>query len=135
MRIAKHEMTKDPVVLKIIHELRVQGKTSRELEQYLNLKNGAVSRWKYLDSKGYVKFIDHIAGYLGISVESLYENESALSCDREQVQDITATEMRLVESYRKVNIKGRMFVEELLQNMAEMENYKISKREERLANG
>ena len=44
MRQAKKELTRDNAVLKIMEELRIQGKTEKGLEQAIGLGNGAFTR-------------------------------------------------------------------------------------------
>lgn len=116
MRKATHELTKDPVVLKIIHELRVQGKTSKELELAIGLRNGALTRWKYSDTKSYLKYIDVIADFLNMSTNEL--TNGTVESRKPLRQEITAAEMQVIELYRKVGYEERRYIQKILECFA-----------------
>ena len=103
MRKPTNELTKDPVMLKIINELRMQGKTGKDLEKALGLANGAFSKWKYTNIKSYMKYLELIADYLNVTTEYLQDIEER----EEKTYDITAAEMRIVEIYRKLDFGER----------------------------
>ena len=42
---------------RILELLKEQGKTEKELIQYLGLANGAFTPWKFGDTKGYMSFL------------------------------------------------------------------------------
>lgn len=71
MRKAKNELTRNPVVLKIMEQLQAQKKTEKEMEIALGFGNGTFTRWKYMNGRSYMNHIDRIAGYLNVTVEYL----------------------------------------------------------------
>ncbi len=103
MRVTTHTLTDDPVMLKILDELRRQKKTGKELEQAIGLGNGAVSRWKYIDKKSYVNYIDRIADFLGVTPEYLQN----ISEKEVELENLTEVEKKLVLSYRKMEPEER----------------------------
>ena len=99
MRHAKKELTRDNVVLKIMEELRIQGKTEKSLEKAIGLGNGAFTRWKYQNVKSYVKYIDQIADYLNVTPAYLM-NSSDNIVERE---NMTSSELKLIQMFRKMS--------------------------------
>ncbi|MGN0631418.1 MAG: hypothetical protein ACI4JN_08845, partial [Ruminococcus sp.] len=89
MRKAKHKMTDDQVVIRILNLLQQQEKTGKDLEQALGLANGVVSKWKYLGIKSYKNYLSEIAEYLNVPVEALQKNE--------EKSELTVAEQRLIE--------------------------------------
>lgn len=116
MRKATHELTNDPVVLKIIHELRVQGKTSKELELAIGLRNGALTRWKYSQTKSYMKYIDVIADFLNMSTNELTNGN--VESRKPLKQEITDAEMQVIDLYRKVGYEERRYIQKTLECFA-----------------
>ncbi len=103
MKPSKHELTNDVVVLKIMEQLQLQGKTEKELEQAIGLTTGAFARWKYLNGKSYKKYLNQIADFLDVTKEFLLdETDSVIS-----IGNITLSELRLVHMYRKMDLKQR----------------------------
>ncbi len=98
MRVTTHTLTEDPVMLKILDELKRQKKTGKELEQAIGLGNGAVSRWKYIDKKSYVNYIDRIADFLGVTPEYL----QSIPEKEVELENLTEVEKNLILSYRKM---------------------------------
>ncbi len=67
MRKMVRELTKDPVVLRIMDLLKLQGKTEKELVTSLGMSSTAFSTWKFENVKSYRKKITEIAKFLGVS--------------------------------------------------------------------
>lgn len=123
MRIATHKMTDDPIMLKILYELKRQKKTGKDLEQAIGLGNGAVSRWKYVDQKSYVSYLDKISEFLNVSVEYLLEEDAKAVED----ENLTDTEKELITAYRKMEPDERIFMQqviEMLLNSSELKRIK-----------
>jgi transcriptional regulator with XRE-family HTH domain len=123
MRKPKHELTEDLVVLRILNELKMQGKTEKELEKALNMSNGTVTKWKYLDGKSYRNHIGRIADFLNVTVEYLQGKPE------KQKQDIelTGVELRLIELFRKMSSGERKCMlqsAEYFANSSEFRKYK-----------
>ena len=96
-----HELTNDIVVLKIMEELRLQGKTEKDLELAIGLTTGAFARWKYLNGKSYRKYIDQIADFLNVTKDFLLNETSNLV----NIENVTVKELKLIQMYRKMSLK------------------------------
>mgnify|MGYP002625845276 CR=1 FL=1 len=98
MRPAKNQLTKDPVVLRIIETLKEKGIPEREFVKAIGLSNGAFTKWKYHDSKGYMLHIEKMAEYLGVSSDYLLRNEANI-----EPQSLSNSEKKLLELYRQMD--------------------------------
>ena len=75
MRETVRTMTDDPVVLRIMDQLKIEGKTEKDLVKHLKMANGTFSSWKFANVKSYRKRIGEIASFLGVSSEYLLEGK------------------------------------------------------------
>lgn len=96
MRQNKRKLTDNPVVLRIMDQLKLQGKTEKELVRYLGLSDSAFSTWKYEDGKGYEKRIEEIAKFLGTTRSYLYDGID----DYVNSDTMTATEIKIIKQFR-----------------------------------
>ncbi|MDO4803944.1 MAG: hypothetical protein Q4A32_03880 [Lachnospiraceae bacterium] len=120
MREAIRKMTDDPVVLRIMDQLEMQGKTGKELEKHLGFSNGTISAWKFANVKSYRKRIDEIAEYLGVTREYLLEGTE----DNHSREVMTPTEVKLIQLFRGMgNAQQRHYMElgEFLRNLSRYE--------------
>ncbi|MGN1140296.1 MAG: hypothetical protein ACI4TF_03760, partial [Oliverpabstia sp.] len=76
---------------------------------------GAVSKWKYSGIKSYRKHISEIADYLNVSVEEL-ESEGYI----QDGAQITATEKRILEMYRKLGTQEQQYFEQTLSYLSKV---------------
>ena len=123
MRKPSHEMTNDPIVLKIVYELRVQGKTVVDLEEALGVQKGVVARWKYSNSKSYKKYINDIASFLNLTVKQLCEDAIG-----EIKKDVSASEMQIVGMYRQLGSEERKYILKAMESLIEISEYRESKK-------
>jgi transcriptional regulator with XRE-family HTH domain len=124
MRKPINDLTKDPVVLRIIHELNTQGKTGKELEKELGLSNGTFAKWKYEDRKSYIKYMVQIADFLNVTVEYLQGMPDKPKRDIE----LTDVEVRLIELFRKMGSGERKCMlqsAEYFANSSDLRKYRI----------
>lgn len=98
MRPAINELTNDPVVLKIMEMLKLQGKTEKDLTEYIGLANTTFTKWKYKGLKSYRKHLGKIAEYLEVTPEYLTEGVD----DIINLSEMTTSELRLIQLYRKM---------------------------------
>ena len=98
MRPAVNELTNDPIVLKIMELLRLQGKTEKDLINHVGLSNTAFTKWKYKGVKSYRKYLEKIAEYLEVTPAYLTEGVD----DIINLSALTASELRLIQLYRKM---------------------------------
>ncbi len=98
VRQLKRKVTDNPVVLRIMDQLKLQNKTEKELVRHLGLSDSAFSSWKFKNGKGYEKRIDEIASFLGVTKQYLYDGiDEYINGDT-----ITPSEIRLLKNYRKM---------------------------------
>ncbi len=98
MRPATNELTNDPVVLRIMEILKLQGKTEKDLTDYIGLANTTFTKWKYKGLKSYRKHLSKIAEYLEVTPAYLAEGVD----DIINLSEMTASELQLVQLYRKM---------------------------------
>lgn len=103
MRQATHQLTKDPVMLKILDELKRQNKTGEDLEQAIGVGNGAVSRWKYVNKKTYMNHIDKIASFLNVTTEYL----QSIPEKEVEIDNLTETEKKMILEFRRMEAEER----------------------------
>lgn len=96
MRETVRTMTDDPVVLRIMDQLKIEGKTEKDLVKHLKMANGTFSSWKFANVKSYRKRIGEIASFLGVSSEYLLEGKD----DYINKDTLTATEIKLLKAFR-----------------------------------
>ena len=99
MRPAINELTNDPVVLKIMELLKLQGKTEKDLTEHVGLANTTFTKWKYKDVKSYRKHLEKIAEYLDVTPAYLTEGVD----DIINLSTMTTSELRLIQLYRKMS--------------------------------
>lgn len=102
MRVTNKKLTEDPIVLKILKEIKLQGKTEKEVEEGIGLTTGAFIRWKYGGSKSYMRYIGKIADYLNVTPEYLLNTEE----ERVTEDTLSGDEIKLLKMYRKMK-KGK----------------------------
>jgi transcriptional regulator with XRE-family HTH domain len=112
MRTASREPRCDEIVERI-EALRVEkGITQRKMIEDLGLNSNSFMRWKYENSKSYMKYINQIADYLGVTAQYLLTgNDEILGTN---LSDI---ETSLVKLFRKITIEQQEAVIKLLETM------------------
>lgn len=96
MREQTRKMTDDPIILRIMDQLSLQGKTEKELVRYLGLSDTAFSSWKFQNVKTYIKRIDDIALFLGVSKNYLINGTDYFI----NQGTLTATEIKIIKQFR-----------------------------------
>lgn len=127
MRQATHQLTKDPVMLKILDELKKQKKTGKELEIAIGLGNGTVSRWKYADMKSYMRYIDCIAEFLNVTPEYL-QSQPEKQAD---VDNLTDTEKWIIDAFRRMELNKKKCMLETIEIFIDSSELKRMKNAER----
>ncbi|MBQ8624301.1 MAG: helix-turn-helix domain-containing protein [Oscillospiraceae bacterium] len=82
---------------KILNLLNKQKKTQKELTDYLSISKATFSQWKSNENKSYMKHLPKIAVFLGVSVDSLLDDEQVVA---QVAFTLTEHEKRLVAAYR-----------------------------------
>ena len=98
MRKQTRKMTDDPVVLRIMDQLAIEGKTEKELVRYLGLSDTAFSSWKFQNVKTFKRKIDKIAEFLNVSIDYLMEGTD----ENVNKNTLTGTEMELINIFRSL---------------------------------
>ena len=78
--------------------LQAQGKTEKDLIEWLGLSNGTFTMWKYRNGKSYKKYLDRIAEFLTVNPDYL----SGEADDILRVSSLSPQEIRLIQFYRKM---------------------------------
>ena len=91
--------SEDPVIDRIERELKAQKKTKKELLGYLGMQETNFTNWKYKNSKAYMKHIDKIALYLGVTTNYLIHGDAS-NCD---AMNLTDDERKLVIKFRSLD--------------------------------
>ena len=115
-RIPCHEVSKDPVLVRIMDALQNRKRTNKDLEKYLHLANGTFVSWKFKGIKSYLSHIREIAEILDVSTNYLlHGNELEIKSSK----DITAAELEIIQMFRKIDLKGQECVLEVLRRFAD----------------
>lgn len=109
MRAPTHELTTDPVVLKILELLKIQRRTEKELITAIGLTNGQFTNWKYRGSKSYIRHIDRIADFLKVTREYLLDDMGEML----NVETMTEQEVRLLKMYRQMGTEGKECIQKM----------------------
>ena len=103
MRPTSRKVTGNPVMQRILELLKEQGKTEKELIQYLGLANGAFTPWKFGDTKGYMKYIEPMSTFFEVSHNYLLRGVD----DEINPETLSIKEIRLIQGYRKMTEKQK----------------------------
>lgn len=95
MRQTKRVISSDPVLQRIMELLKRNGRTEKDLVNYLCLAKNAFDHWKFDNSSSFMNHIDKIADYLGVSIDFLVRGHNADS--------FVAIEKEIIETYRMLN--------------------------------
>ena len=117
MRTPIRAMTDDPVLLRIIDRLRLNGHTEKDLLRSVGLKDTTFNRWKFENSKSFMQHIDKIADYLGVSIDYLVRGQEP----DEGTGGFVAEEKGIIDLYRKLSRKRQEMILNLLHDFAEVE--------------
>ena len=110
------EVSKDPVLHRIMDALRERKRSNKDLEHHLHLANGTFVNWKFNGIKSYLSHIKEIAEFLNVSTDYLLNgNELEIKSSGE----ITAAELEIIQMFRKVDLKGQECILEILRRFAE----------------
>ena len=91
--------SEDPIIDRIERELKAQKKTKKELLGYLGLQETNFTNWKYKNSKAYMKYIDKIALYLGVTTNYLIHGDKS----NNNAMNLTDDERKLILKFRSLN--------------------------------
>lgn len=116
MRPTNKTVVEDPIVNRIIDEMNRNGINQKELIDYLGLGSGAFTRWKYNGMKSYMKYIDHIAEYLGVSKSYLLTGS-----DEPDSFELTTKEKEVISLYRKMPKSDQNCVYKLIKGYVSLE--------------
>lgn len=100
MRTTTRMLSDDPIMLRILEHIKLQGKTEKEVEQSIGLTTGAFTRWKYTKSKSYMGYLKQIANCLNLTPEYLLDVEDRVV----NQHSLTESETRLLKMFRKLDI-------------------------------
>ena len=111
----KGELSSDPVLLRIMDELRMQGKNDKDLVDHLGLTNGTFTKWKYRNGKSFMTHINEISEFLGVTPNYLLAGVDG----DVNVGTISSREIRLVSMFRELDPKGQECVMGVMKRMTD----------------
>lgn len=97
MRNDEKQTNSDAVLLRIEAVMKDKGISQRKLIQSLNLNPSSFTQWRYGNGRSYMKNINRIADYLGVSVQYLLKGE-----DEIEEGMLSDREIELVKSFRDI---------------------------------
>ena len=91
--------------------MKEKGVNQQEVAQYLGLGNGTFTKWKYDNGKSYLKHLNKIAEYLGVSKTYLLEGINEVTKD----EKLSQKEQKLLEIFRNLKIAEQdMFLRQII---------------------
>jgi len=92
----KRQPTEDPVIDRIEEMLKYHKKTKKELLEYIGIDSSMFTTWRYANGKSYMKYINAISDFLGVSVEYLLNGTP----DEDRMLFMEQDEIALIKLYR-----------------------------------
>ena len=92
----KRTPTEDPVIDRIEEMLKLHKKTKKELLEYIGIDSSMFTTWRYANGKSYMKYINGISDFLGVSVGFLLNGTP----DEDTMLYVEQDEMALIKLYR-----------------------------------
>jgi transcriptional regulator with XRE-family HTH domain len=96
MRNTDRKVTDEPVLNRILATMLEKGVNQQDVARHLGLGNETFTRWKYENGKSYLKYLEKIAEYLGVSRKYLLEGIAEVTED----EKLTEKERKLLETFR-----------------------------------
>lgn len=112
MATTHRKLTDDPIVLRILGLLQAQGKTDKELTDYLGISAGAMTKWKYDGGHVYLKHIEAICDFLETTPNYLFYG----TVDQEP---LTPAEKEVLQMYRNLDAGRKRCIRETLRYFSE----------------
>ena len=101
----------EPVLNRILETMKEKGVNQQDVTQYLGLGNGAFTKWKYDNGKSYLKHLNRIAEYLGVSRTYLLQGINEVVKD----EKLSQKEQKLVEVFRELKkAEQDMFLRQII---------------------
>ena len=111
MRNTNRTVADEPVLNRILATMKEKGVNQKDVAQYLGLGNGAFTKWKYDNGKSYMKHLNKIAEYLGVSRTYLLSGINEVEND----EKLSPKEQRLVEAFRELKkAEQDMFLRQII---------------------
>ena len=111
MRNTSRKVVDEPVLTRILTTMKEKGVNQQEVAQYLGLGNGTFTKWKYDNGKSYLKHLNKIAEFLGVSKTYLLEGVNEVASD----EKLSEKEKKLLEVFRDLKISEQdMFLRQLI---------------------
>ena len=91
----------------ILELLQVQNKQQKELTKFLQIGDSSISEWKKGKTKSYLKYIDKIAQFFGVSVDyllGLSSDSTASEEEKEQVRQMYLNGLSISDISNKMQV-------------------------------
>lgn len=105
---------------RIFYLLEKQGRTARELGDFIGVKPSSISAWKTEGSYPSSKYIIRISEFFKVSIDYLFTGESNTNVDVE----LTPQEQELVNTYKQLDSRGQHAVHMAIYN--ELDRIKLN---------
>ena len=109
------DISKEPVLERIMDQLSSQRRSEKDLTDYLGLANGTFTKWKYKNGRSYFKYIREIADYLDVTPGYLLHGQD----DELTYETLSGNETRLLTMYRKLDESGQGTVMDVVGRFAQ----------------
>lgn len=114
MATTSREMTKNPIVKRIVELVSERGLKDKDLTDHLGLPPGSMAKWKYDGSQIYLKYIVEISQFLGTSPNYLF-----LGTEKsDNVEGLTPLENEVIQLYRSIDDRQKKCIRDTLKCFA-----------------
>lgn len=96
----------------IIFSLKSQGKTQKDLTDYLGVTQNVFTNWKNGRNQSWRKYLPQIAEFLGLTVDELISGQK-----KDAPAAAGASEQQLIQLYQRLSPKNQDLLYALLQSM------------------
>ena len=111
MRNTSRIVVDEPVLNRILETMKEKGANQQDVAQYLGLGNGTFTKWKYDNGKSYMKHLNKIAEYLGVSRTYLLKGTNEVEKD----EKLSQKEQKLIEVFRELKlVEQDMFLRQII---------------------
>jgi len=111
MRNTNRKVVDEPILNRILATMQEKGVNQQDVARHLGLGNEIFTRWKYENGKSYIKYLEKIAEYLGVSRKYLMEGIEVVSED----EKLTKKEQKLLATFRTLKkAEQDMFLRQII---------------------
>ena len=99
----------------IFYKLKAKGVRQKDLAEYLGISENAITQWKTRKTSSYLKHIDQLAEYFGVSPQELLSPEKELL----YTSLLSPDEIQIIQDFRKIeNESIKKSIEQMISTFA-----------------